>query len=220
MMKRFSRSSLALLSLIIAFFFILIMYILLPGIFEDNRLLAWHFALFGFLFFQPLVYMVMTEALCRQSADLYTFRFSLKTCESAHYDRFLNVAAVVLTALVPVFNLRGTPPQILIFSAAGWIIATEFGLWVSNRSAHADFQHDIILMRGFNLRKHYGLSGKSMTTGGIYLYDEFESFSLKKEILTLTLSGTGGRLRLRLPEDISEPVAQYLQHAKNIKRLF
>ncbi|MDO9592644.1 MAG: hypothetical protein Q7I98_05545, partial [Erysipelotrichaceae bacterium] len=72
--------------------------------------------------------------------------------------------------------------------------------------------------RGFNLRKHYGMSGKSMTTGGIYFYTEFESFSLKGEVLTLLLAGTGGRLRLRLPENISEPVAQYLQNGKNLKR--
>jgi hypothetical protein len=217
-MRRFSRSSLALFSLIVAFLFILVMFIVLPGIFENNRLAAWHFALFGFLFFQPLLYMVMTEALCRQASDLYTFKFSLKTLESPLYDRMLNVATIALTALVPVFQVRETRLEIVLLSAAGWIFATELGMMASNRWARADFQHDLILVRGFNLRKHYGMSGKSMTTGGIYFYTEFESFSLKGEVLTLFLAGTGGRLRLRLPENISEPVAQYLQNGKNLKR--
>jgi hypothetical protein len=90
---------------------------------------------------------------------------------------------------------------------------------ISGRFARADFQHDIILVRGLNFRKHYGLNSKAMTTNGIYLYEEFESFSLQGELLILNLSGIGGRLRLRLPKQLAEPVCAYLEQAKQIRRV-
>jgi hypothetical protein len=219
-MRRLSRSFLATLSLVVAFFFLLLMFMLVPEPFDRDRLVAWHFALFCFLVFQPLVYQVMNEALCRQAEDLYKFRFSLKTAESPIFDRVLTIFVMVLTSLVPIFRLSSSPVPVVVGGVAAWIVVTEVFLRLSSRIARADFQHDVVLVRGFNFRKYYGLNSKSVSVNGIYLYEEFESFSLKGELLTLNLSGTGGNLRLKLPANIAEPVAAYLLQGKSIKRLY
>ncbi|MZQ98859.1 MAG: hypothetical protein GT601_14415 [Acidaminobacter sp.] len=218
-MRRLSRSFLATFSVVAALFFVLGSFILVPEPFENDRLVAWHFALFGFLVFQPLVYITISEALGRQAADLYKFRFSLKTAETPLYDRILNVSVIALTGLVPIFQLDQIEVRIIIASVVMWIVVTEGLLLISSRFSRADFQHDIILVRGLNFRKHYGMSSKAMTTSGIYQYEEFESFTLVGERLTMRLSGTGGRLSLRLPENLAEPVCAYLQQAKLIKRV-
>lgn len=219
MNRRLSRSFLATFSFVAAFFFVLLTFMLVPEPFESDRVVAWHFSLFSFLIFQPLIYLTINEALCRQAADLYKFRFSLKTSETPLYDRILNVAAIALTGLLPIFNLDQVELRIIVISATGWIVVTEILLMISGRFARADFQHDIILVRGLNFRKHYGLNSKAMTTNGIYLYEEFESFSLQGELLILNLSGIGGRLRLRLPKQLAEPVCAYLEQAKQIRRV-
>jgi hypothetical protein len=218
-MRRLSRSFLATFSFIAAFFFVLGSFILVPEPFENDRLTAWNFALFAFLVFQPLVYMTINEALSRQVADLYKFRFSLKTAETPLYDRILTVAGMALTGMVPLFQLDRIEPRLIVASVVAWIVITEALLLISSRFARADFQHDIILVRGLNFRKHYGMSSKAMTTSGIYQYEEFESFTLVGERLTLKLAGTGGRLCLRLPENLAEPVCAYLQQAKLIRRV-
>ncbi|SCZ80751.1 hypothetical protein [Acidaminobacter hydrogenoformans] len=219
MKRRLSRSFLATFSFVAAFFFVLVSFILIPEPFESDRLVAWHFGLFSFLVFQPLIYLTISEALCRQAADLYKFRFSLKTGETPLYDRILTVAMIALTGLVPLFQLDQIETRIIIISVVAWIAVTEILLVISGKLARADFQHDIILVRGVNFRKHYGLNSKAMTTNGIYLYEEFESYSLQGALLTLKLKGLGGRLRLRLPKDLEEPVCAYLEQAKLIRRV-
>lgn len=217
-MRPLSRSFLGTLSLAVTVFFILGSFILVPEVFERNRHVAWHFSLMGFLVFQPLAYTLLSEMLCRQAADLYKFRFSLKTSESRLYDRLITLSVLALSLLMPIFRVSAMTPALMTAGAVAWVVVTEILLLLSGQWTRADFQHDVILVRGFNFRKYYGMSSKSMTVNGIYLYEEFDGFSLEGERLVLFLSGTGGRLSLRLPENLAVPVTAYLAQAKQLQR--
>lgn len=101
-----------------------------------------------------------------------------------------------------------------------WIAVSETFIFISNRTVKVYFMRNAVIVKGNDFRIDVPLGDGLQSVSGIYSYDDFEEYSLKKEtLLTLFLDKKRGTLSMILPKETAPNIIAFLQskHIKLIK---
>jgi hypothetical protein len=92
-----------------------------------------------------------------------------------------------------------------------FIIITEVFLYLTTKLTKISFYNNAIIVAGTDFRIDLPLNDNIQNTSGIYAYSDFDSGSVKGQILTLEMRYKRGTLSFILPEDKIPHIVSFIQ---------
>lgn len=134
--------------------------------------------------------------------------FQVKAIMKHSQIRIILYVIIIITQ----YQLYNTLSNIKMYlTILTFIIITEVFLYLTTKLTKISFYNNAIIVAGTDFRIDLPLNDNIQNTSGIYAYSDFDSGSVKGQILTLEMRYKRGTLSFILPEDKIPHIVSFIQ---------